>query len=553
MHSQFRKSVLLGALLTAALPASSHAENLSIVLDGSGSMWGQIDGRPKLEIAREVLAAVLNTTPPNMSLGLVAYGHNRKGDCGDIEVLVPPGAGQADAVRDAAKQMRFLGKTPLVEATRRAAMSLRHTEQTATLVVITDGLETCGGDICSLAKELETSGVDFKAHVVGFGLSATDSAQLTCLAEETGGRFFDAQDADGLRDALVSTVAVAPPALPPAELTAPDTASRGATISVEWEGPNRAGDFIDIVDLDGVGAKAYDFVELSGVKRVDIRVPAATGSFIVRYVQPMTPEEAAAVNDGTRERTLATRTVTVVDGGEIIKAPDSVLQSSLIDASVSEEVPASSYLGVFKADTVGPGGWSHAPEIFADTPVQLHVPIEPGAYELRLVVPGAGSSFDVAATRKLTIRSAAIEMEAPQQVAAGSRFEMDWAGPVAGENWIDVTDEGETGLYGYEGYTTYTYEYVGSDAPLTLTAPTTPGRYDIRYVAAVPVGQGQGVERAVLARTTIEVLAELPSNPIRSNSGSAGEPDQTEKTPQTTLIPTEGRDIDKVVSDLFKS
>ena len=39
-----------------ALPLSAHAEGKSIiVLDASGSMWGQIDGRAKLEIAREAL------------------------------------------------------------------------------------------------------------------------------------------------------------------------------------------------------------------------------------------------------------------------------------------------------------------------------------------------------------------------------------------------------------------------------------------------------------------------------------------------------------------
>ena len=51
------------------------SSDLLLVLDASGSMWGQIEGRPKLEIARETLRKVLGyiNTPEwlfwNVSLG----------------------------------------------------------------------------------------------------------------------------------------------------------------------------------------------------------------------------------------------------------------------------------------------------------------------------------------------------------------------------------------------------------------------------------------------------------------------------------------------------
>ena len=56
------------------------ADRAIIVLDASGSMWGQIDGRPKVEIARETLRTVPQSVPADMELGLMAYGHRRKGD-----------------------------------------------------------------------------------------------------------------------------------------------------------------------------------------------------------------------------------------------------------------------------------------------------------------------------------------------------------------------------------------------------------------------------------------------------------------------------------------
>lgn len=47
-------------------------------------MWGQIDGRPKLDIARDALGEILAGIPADTSLGFMAYGHRNKGDCSDM-------------------------------------------------------------------------------------------------------------------------------------------------------------------------------------------------------------------------------------------------------------------------------------------------------------------------------------------------------------------------------------------------------------------------------------------------------------------------------------
>ncbi len=213
--------MLLALLLATA--ASLAGERAIIVLDASGSMWGQIGGKPKLEIARETLRTVLKTIPADMELGLIAYGHREKGSCEDIELVVPPATGTAATIIDAAEKMRFLGKTPLTAAVRQAAESLRFTEEKSTVILITDGLETCNADPCALATELEQGGVDFTAHVVGFGLSEEEGRQVACLAENTGGKYLPAADAGQLTDALEQVVQAEPaPAPQPAPEPAPD-------------------------------------------------------------------------------------------------------------------------------------------------------------------------------------------------------------------------------------------------------------------------------------------------------------------------------------------
>jgi len=211
------RGLAAAVFLLAANAISVAADRTIIVLDASGSMWGQIDGKPKLEIARETLRTVLQSVPADMELGLMAYGHREKGSCSDIELVVPPAAGSAAAITQAADGMKFLGKTPLSASVRQAAEALRYTEEKSTVILITDGIETCEADPCALGKELEQSGVDFTAHVVGFGLTADEGREVACLAENTGGKYLQASDAAALKEALTATVVapVAPPPAPP--------------------------------------------------------------------------------------------------------------------------------------------------------------------------------------------------------------------------------------------------------------------------------------------------------------------------------------------------
>ncbi len=214
-------SLVLGLCLVLCAPLRVTAEGRSIiVLDASGSMWGQIDGRAKLEIAREALADVVGSLPADTELGLMAYGHRTEGDCGDIELIVPPATGTGAAISEAAANMNFVGKTPLTEAVRQAALALRSSEEKATVILITDGIETCNADPCALGLELESAGVDFTAHVVGFGLTAEQGASVACLATNTGGVYIEASNASTLKDALQATV-VAEPVPEPAPQPAP--------------------------------------------------------------------------------------------------------------------------------------------------------------------------------------------------------------------------------------------------------------------------------------------------------------------------------------------
>lgn len=191
-------------------------EQVMLVLDASGSMWGQIDGVSKIEIAREQIADMVGDWDPEIDLGLISYGHRARGQCDDVEIVRAPGPVDAGSFTAAVNGLSPLGMTPLSDSVRLAAETMRYSEQKATVILLSDGLENCEADPCALAAELEGAGIDFTAHVIGFDVDAADAAELSCLADTTGGEFFLAGNADTLTASLRQTVeAIAQPVVEP--------------------------------------------------------------------------------------------------------------------------------------------------------------------------------------------------------------------------------------------------------------------------------------------------------------------------------------------------
>lgn len=194
----------LAVLISLSPLAAAHAEDPSVmlVLDGSGSMWGRVDGTAKIEIARAMLSEMLSELSPGAEVGLAAYGHRREGDCDDIEVLLPVGHHPPEllAARIAGVQPR--GKTPIMAALQLVADEVGDGSAPTDLVLVSDGEETCGGDPCALVRTLRDRGMRLTFHVVGFDVGAEERAQLECIAAEGGGLYADARTAEELGRAL---------------------------------------------------------------------------------------------------------------------------------------------------------------------------------------------------------------------------------------------------------------------------------------------------------------------------------------------------------------
>jgi len=200
--------VFLAAFFVFATPFSSplradqNLPTIIFVFDASGSMWGRLGDKVKIDAAKDVMTRLLSELPAEVSVGLVAYGHRRKGDCTDIEMLTAPERGGGGKTAEGIRKLVPKGKTPLAASLSQVGAYLKQQEGDATVVLVSDGIETCGGDPCNVAKQLREQGIKVVIHVVGFDVSGPAVEQLQCIAREGGGQYFQADTAESLAAAL---------------------------------------------------------------------------------------------------------------------------------------------------------------------------------------------------------------------------------------------------------------------------------------------------------------------------------------------------------------
>ena len=178
------------------------ASNVLFILDGSGSMWERVDGQPKIATAKKILDDVLRGLPPDTRLGLMSYGHRRKGDCSDIELISPVGSQNANAVAKKVDALLPKGKTPIAAALTRAAAAFKGIKGPKMIVLVTDGAEECKGNPCAATEQLAAAAVDLHVNIVGFSLAKKERDEVQCIAQKGRGKYYDAKDAKALRAAM---------------------------------------------------------------------------------------------------------------------------------------------------------------------------------------------------------------------------------------------------------------------------------------------------------------------------------------------------------------
>lgn len=254
LRTSFRKGRIAGVLLASTVmlaPVAGHAADNDIlfILDGSGSMWGQIDGVAKIQTAKNTMSAMIDDLPASARIGLMTYGASDKSSCQDVKMLNPIGSDRA-AVKKSITSLKPLGKTPIGQSLKNGIASLAGSQPAdvpKSLVLISDGIETCNSNPCEIASTAQSAGVDMKVHVVGFNVDDKARAQLQCIAANGGGQYFDASNTAGFKDAMTKVVKAAQASIPDGKEKDAENATEvfrddfdGEDLAEDWtvKGPN---------------------------------------------------------------------------------------------------------------------------------------------------------------------------------------------------------------------------------------------------------------------------------------------------------------------------
>ncbi|TNF21458.1 MAG: VWA domain-containing protein, partial [Rhodobacteraceae bacterium] len=444
-------------------------DDVVIVYDASGSMWGQIDGTSKMEIARDVLADLVEGWDAQTNLGLVAYGHRSQGDCTDIETLIAPGPLDKAAFTARVAAIKPVGKTPITAAVQHAADLLSYRDAPATVVLISDGVETCNADPCALSAQLARQGVKFTAHVVGFDLEDAAHAGLACIAENTGGVFVSARNAAELHDALdqvqaameVPAPAPAPePALPEVTIHGPETVTTGASFDLSWSATIHGQDMAAIVPMGADEGERGTYRRVGDKTETSLIAPSEPGLYELRYI----------LNEGSK--TLATAPIEVVAADLTISGPETVTAGASFDLNWSATIHGQDMAAIVPmgADEGERGTYRRVGE---KTETSLVAPSEPGLYELRYILNEGSKTL---ASTPIEVVAAELTITGPETVTAGASFDLSWSATIHGQDMAAIVpmgaDEGERG----------TYRRVGDKTETSLVAPSKPGLYELRYI-----------------------------------------------------------------------
>jgi hypothetical protein len=182
-------------------------KNLEIILDASGSMKLPLGKKTRWTTALDVLNDVVGKLPADYSVGLRTYGHRESSlspkTCKDTELVAPVAPLDRARLMSVARALRPRGETPLVYSILQTPGDLKGVGG-GSVILITDGEESCKGDIAAAAKTLTDSGVNLSLNIVGFTLkNALAQKALGGLAESMGGHYYSADTGAALGRALL--------------------------------------------------------------------------------------------------------------------------------------------------------------------------------------------------------------------------------------------------------------------------------------------------------------------------------------------------------------
>lgn len=183
--------------------------NAYILLDASGSMAGKVGGRTKMDLAKAAVNRFSSSLPKGVNVSLRVYGNkgsnadkDKDVSCRSIEEVYPLIPYDSQKFGQSLNQFNPTGWTPIGLALEQAKKDLEEkgTDTENIVYVVSDGIETCGGDPVQAAKEMNQSGAKAIVNIIGFDVDNAGQQALKKVAAAGGGEYSTVQSEKDLRE-----------------------------------------------------------------------------------------------------------------------------------------------------------------------------------------------------------------------------------------------------------------------------------------------------------------------------------------------------------------
>jgi Ca-activated chloride channel homolog len=204
-------SSILVVLLTSALYSNAQDAvtggfintRILFVFDASQSMSGYWESDKKISIARNFLIDIVDSleTLPNVQMALRVYGHQSPvlmQDCKDTKLEVAFDINNAHRIRQKLRFLKPNGNTPIAYSLEQTSEDFPPCPDCRNIVIlITDGIEECGGDPCAVSRMLQDRGIALKPFIIGIGIDPEFKKTFECM-----GFYYNAAKEENFKEVL---------------------------------------------------------------------------------------------------------------------------------------------------------------------------------------------------------------------------------------------------------------------------------------------------------------------------------------------------------------
>ncbi len=372
-----------------ALPERTR---ILFVLDGSGSMnaqWG--DDQSRMDVAKNILSRLVDSLriDPKVELALRVYGHRysrQSNNCNDSQLEIPFGKQNHQAIIRKIKEITPRGVTPITYSLEQSAKDFPANQGYRNiLILITDGVESCGGDPCQVSIDLQKKGIFLRPFIIGLGVSG--GKVLDCV-----GKFIDSENANSFHQILNKSIETTF-----AETTVSVALMNGANQPVESN--------INITFVNSMtGAAAYQFVHYRDPSGNPDSVqidPVLSYYIVVNTLPPVIYKNPEIVNGKHNVITIAAPQGTLVVKPEGKGNPFSLIvrekgKSEILHQQNSSQ-PNRYLQGEYEVETLTLPRRIFPVSLTADRTVTISLPSS-AAVNINTLAAGYGNLFEILAT-----------------------------------------------------------------------------------------------------------------------------------------------------------